>query len=166
MAKVTLRGKVGSNKTYAAAFVTGDAEVDAVLAQFEPKFQRKYGRKAAGKAAKLVLEDFTNLASEDTGVMVMSATTRAAKRSRKYAFGRMVVIDREKLFALAEEEGKELSPDKKRGGEPYFYPMVIEFGDHDTEAQKPLRMATYGNEAEIRKNFLDELRRQIAETKP
>lgn len=148
------------------AYVTGDKQIDAVLAQFEPKFQKKYGRRAARDAAKFILADFKAEAPEDTGAMVASAKVKAAKRSRSFAFGSLVVLDREKLVQEAEARGKEMSLDKKRGGEPYFYPAIVEFGDSDTPAQKPLRRALYGNEAAVRQKFMDALKEQIRATKP
>jgi HK97 gp10 family phage protein len=148
------------------AFVTGDKEVDKVLANFEPKWQKKHGRRAARDAAKFALADFKNLAPEDTGAMVAAAKVKAAKRSRKFAFGSLIHIDRDKMFAHRKAEGERVALDKKRGGEPFFYPSVIEFGDSDTEAQKPLRTALYGNETEIKRVFMDSLRAAIRETKP
>lgn len=148
------------------AYVTGDREVDAILAQFEPKFQKKYGRKASRNAAKKVMTEAKAKAPEDTGALKRSLIIRTAKRSRKIAFGHRVIIDRDRLIKYAGKFGKKISKDKKRNNEPFFYPSVIEFGDKDTPAQKPLRNALFGNEAAIKSYFLDELKAQIRETKP
>lgn len=143
------------------AFVTGDAEVDAVLANFSHTWQKQQGRKAGRDAAKLVLDDFKQTAPMDTGAMAEAAVVRSAKRSRKQAFGFLVYVDRKRLFSHATSAGKELSVDKRDGG-PYYWPAVIEFGDHDTPAQRPLRSSLWQNQGPVRELFLASLRRHIA----
>lgn len=149
-----------------AAFVTGDKEVDALLAQFEPKYQKKYGRKASRDAMKLIKDVYLARAPVDIGAMRDAASIKSAPRSRRYAFGHRLYLDRNKLFALAAKRGKKLSKDKKRNNEPFYYPAVVEFGDKDTPARFPLRKSLFDNESAMRKFFITELARQIRETKP
>lgn len=148
------------------AYVTGDKEIDAVLRQFEPKFQKKYGRIASRNSAKKIMEEVRATGPEDTGAMKRSLVVKSAPRSRTRAFGHRVIIDRNRLFQFAQKLGKKISKDKKRNNEPFFYPSVVEFGDKDTAAQKPLRNALFGNEQAINSFFREELSKQIRATTP
>jgi len=85
------------------------------------------------------------------------------KKSKKDrgAIGHRVWIDRRRLFKRYESNYGHPPGRRKGDDEPFFYPTVIEFGDSDTPAQKPLRQAVYGNERKIRDLFLRELRRAL-----
>jgi HK97 gp10 family phage protein len=141
--------------------VTGDKEVDRALKALEPKLRNKALKKASRDAAKNVLEEYKRVVPVESGAMRDSAKVRVMKK-KKDAMGHSVILDRDRLFALAKARGKQLSIDRKRGNEPFFYPSVVEFGDKDTEAQRPLRKALFDKETAHKAFFMRELRKQLS----
>lgn len=140
--------------------VTGDKKIDAALKRLEKKLRNKTVRKAARTAAKKALNDFRQRVPVESGSLRDATKVRAMKRSKatRGALGASLVVDRKRLFANYEARTGKLPGSRKQDDEPFFYPTVIEFGDADTEPEAPLRKAVYGNEEQIRRIFLTELK--------
>jgi len=143
--------------------ITGDKQIDRNLKKFDDKVRKKVVRKAARNAAKKALSDYKNLVPVNTGSMRDATKVRAMKASRKSrgSLGASIVVDKKKLFALYEARYGHLPGKRRVDKEAFFYPTVVEFGDSDTAADKPLRRAVFGNEAAIKAVFLSELRQAI-----
>jgi len=132
----------------AGAFVTGDKELDAILATMEDKEIKEAVRKATratiknhvlpGYRQRIIAAGFV-----DTEAMLDVAKPKAVARSRTQ-YGTELYIDREKVVALREERGGKIGYDTKRG-EKFFHPVAIEFGVESVEPQRPLWHALNGN---------------------
>lgn len=146
----------------ASVVVTGVPEVDRAMAQFEAKVQKKYARTALNNAIKFVETKYKELVPVETGAMRDATKRRTPKAKRRGDIGRSLIIDRDRLFKL--RTARSGRPPGSRQGEdgPFFYPAVIELGDKDTPAQRPLRAALYGNEQQIKQEFVNQLRAAIA----
>ena len=152
----------------AAVIVTGVPELDAALTNFEAKVQNKFIRTALNKAIKIVEADYkervpigTNEDGEDTGVM-RDATKRRTPKKKRGEQKRALVIDCNLLMKLYFERYGRF-PGKRRGdGEPFFYPAVIELGGAQGGAQRPMRAALYGNEQQVRAEFINQLSEAVA----
>jgi len=169
----------------ATIIATGFIEVDAALARFEAKVQKKYLRTALNNSVKFVQSAFQRLCPVETGAMRDATKRFTPKGRRRGDIRRGLRIDRDKLFALRTERGgrvgqgvvqiglakrgslgfrvaKLLGVKEDRKFADFFYPAVVELGDQDTPAQKPLRGALYGNEQHVRQEFITQLRLAIA----
>ena len=145
--------------------VTGDKKLDRKFKRFamtDNKGARKAVRTASRKVTKeRVLVDFRIRVPKASGALGSRSggvsKVRATKRSRS-KIGHMVVIDRDKLFAEYQRRTGQLPTEDKKRGEPFFYPVVVEF---DTE-DKPLRKSLYENQQETKAEFRRELKKEIA----
>lgn len=141
--------------------ITGDKELDALLAGLEPKLQKKLSRQATRKAAKdIVLPAAKAAVPFDTGELEESLVVRAMKRSRNRIGN--IVTTKEGLW---------------RGDQ--FYGAMLEFGTKE-RVQKTtgravgrieprrfafLRPAVYDNEARIRQLYVNDLKELCNEAK-
>lgn len=152
----------------ASVIVTGVAELDAALANFDIKVQNKFIRKALNNAIKVVEKDYkervpigTNEDGEDTGVM-RDATKRRTPKHKRGEQKRSLVIDRNLLMKLYFERYGRFPGQRRGDNEPFFYPAVIELGGSQGGAQRPLRAALYGNEQQVRAEFINQLSEAVA----
>jgi HK97 gp10 family phage protein len=168
----------------AGVIVTGDKELDRRLAQFEARVQRKYIRQAVNNAVKVVETKARANVPVDTGAMQNAIVRRTPKRQKRGVISRGLWITRRTLArairgvaigkarkqfkgvhgaaeqrALAVVAAKETTVDIEQRG---FYPSFVELGDKDSEGKRPLRNALYGSQAEVRKEFIDQLRTAVA----
>ena len=91
--------------------------------------------------------------------MAASAKVRAIPRTRR-GVGSRVVIDDEELYKQYERRtGKRPQID----GRDFFYAATVELGDEDREADRSLTSSLYDNKGHIRQEFVDALRRAVAE---
>lgn len=139
--------------------VTGDKQIDKALRRLDTKIQRKTVMAALRKSREKAYNDYISRVPVKSGAMRDATLKRAAKGKKKRGvIGVSLVIDRKKLFAKYEAHYGRLPGKRTKDSEPFFYPTVVEFGDKDTPAEKPLREAVYGNEEAIKRIFLNELR--------
>lgn len=148
------------------AFVTGDKELDRILATFEPKEVRKYVVKATDATIKnYVAPEYKRRINEagfiETGATRDIAKKRRVKRSR-VQFGSELYIDREKVVAMRKARGGRIGYDQKRG-EDFFHPIAIEFGTETQEPERPLFKALKGNTEKALSEFRKALRAAINE---
>jgi len=152
----------------ANVIVTGVAELDRALSQFETKVQGKYIRNALNKSIAKVEKSFKMLCpvgvdseGNDTGVM-RDATKRITPKKKRWEFKRALVIDRAKLMTLYFARYGRFPGRRKQDTEPFFYPAVVELGGPATTGQRPLRAALYGNEQQVKEEFVSQLRMAVA----
>lgn len=145
----------------ATVIVTGVAEVDQAMAQFEAKVQKKYIRTALNTSIKKVQEKYIALVPAVSGSM-RDAAVRRTPKGKRGTLRRALIIDRDKLIKLYTARTGKPPTKRTKDDEPFFYPAVIELGDSDTPAQRPMRAALYGNEAQIKAEFVNQLRAAIA----
>lgn len=145
-----------------AITLTGDRQVDARMASFEAKVQRKYLRQAVNEGIKIVETDYKSLVPEVHGAMKDATRRRTPKRKRRGDVARALVIIRALYFKLY--EARYGHPPGRRAGDsdPFFAPTVVELGDKDTPAQKPLRTALYSNEQRVKNAFINQLRAAVS----
>lgn len=153
----------------AQVIVTGVKELDAALLKFEDKVQKKYIRQALNKAVTIVEKDFKNRVpigvdadGNDTGVMRDAAKKATPKSKKRWEFKRGLIIDKARLMTLYFQKYGRF-PGKRRGdSEPFFYPAVVELGGPQGNAQRPMRAALYGNEQQIKSEFISQLQTAVA----
>lgn len=133
-------------------FVTGDAELDAMLRSLPLKLQKKYMRRATRDAAKKTLKTFRDNVPVDTGALRETAKVKAVKRKRGVT-GHRIHIDHKLLVEERESRGGRLGKDPKTK-EPFFYAAVVELSP---DGNKPMRAALYGDEEKT----LNEIREQV-----
>lgn len=146
--------------------VTGDAALDAALANFDRKIVRKWIRKALRDGAKAVAANYRATVPVDSGAMRDSLIVRSARRLRRGQLGVAVIVDATRLFAhQLKRRGRGLWYRRKgaKNTERFFYPAVVELGDRDTPAQRPLRSALYDSENYLRDQFVKDIRAALAE---
>lgn len=145
----------------ASLLLTGDKETDKAMASFENKVQRKYIRQALNATIIKIQNEYNQLVPVIHGAM-KDATRRRTPKLKKNQIGRALVILREVYFKLYEARyGR--PPGKLTGDdEPFFAPAVVELGDKDTPAQRPMRAALYGSERAMRQEFFNQLRAAVA----
>lgn len=145
-------------KAGGGVIVTGDKELDRLLASLTPKLQKKLSRQATRKSAKdIVLPEAKARVPEDTGDLADSLVVRAVKRSRG-KIGHMVT-----------------TKDGFYKGDQ-FYGAFIEFGTKERKHKsgKPvgqirphefsyLRPAIYDNEERIKDMYVKDVRELIIE---
>lgn len=150
------------------AFLTGDKELDELLAVMEPK----HIRPAVVKATDATITNYvrpeyiqkiTSAGFVETGATRDIAKKRRVKRSRMH-FGSELFIDRQKVVELRLQRGGRIGYDKKRN-EDFFHPIAIEFGTPHTKAEHPLRDALVGNTAAALAEFRKYLRAVITGVK-
>lgn len=144
-----------------SVIMTGDKELDMRMASFETKVQRKHIRTALNNAIKKVQVDYNALVPVVHGAM-RDATRRRTPKLRRGQIGRALVIIRDVYFKLYQARYGRLPGKRRQDDEPFFAPAVVELGDSDTTAQRPMRAALYGNEQHIRQEFVKELRAAIS----
>jgi hypothetical protein len=147
--------------------ITGVKEVDAALAQFEAKVQRKYVRQALNNSVKIVEKDFkvrcpveTDEFGDDVGAMRDSAKRYTPKRKRNVQ-RRGLKIDKGRLMQLYFERKGRFPGKRRADSEPMFYPALIELGGSEEEPQRPLRGSLYDNETQIKAEFVNQLRTAV-----
>lgn len=156
--------------------VTGLEEFEGNLTMFTRTVAPAEIRKGTRDAANLVLQEYkvrceqhSNIVENtieggrgdaNTGAMRDAAVVRAVKRSR-IRIGHAVKILRDRLFALyAARKGH--PPNPRRGErEPFFYPAMVELGDKDHQAERPLRGSLYDNETAVKTEFSKSLLRAV-----
>jgi HK97 gp10 family phage protein len=145
-------------KAGGGVIVTGDKELDRLLAALTPKLQKKISKDATKKAAKdIVLPEAKSRVPEDTGDLADSLVVRVVKRSRT-RIGHMVTT-KDGFY-----EGDQ------------FYGAFIEFGTKERKHKsgKPvgqirphefayLRPAIYDNEGRIKEMYIKSVRELINE---
>lgn len=147
--------------------VTGDKELDRALGKFEAKVQKKYIRKALNSSIKIVEKEYkervpvgTNEDGEDTGVM-RDATKRRTPKRKRNTQGRSLVIDRELLMTLYFQRYGKFPGKRNADKEPFFYPAVIELGGIGRAPERPMRASLYGNEAQVKAEFVRALQEAV-----
>lgn len=144
--------------------VTGDKKLDVLLANLEPKMQRKAIKKATRESAKLFKNRLKPTVPKDSGAMAdaiqVRATTKSikkgtgvfkegtAKNGFKYTFqvkkiigkdfGAKIEITRKSLAKQLAKRGLHDKADKVMKGK-YFYPAMIELGGRKRAADAPFR---------------------------
>lgn len=149
--------------------VTGLKELDSALLLFEDKVQKKWIRQALRKSIKIVQTDFkercpigVDADGNDTGVMREAATVRVPKGKKRWEQKIALIIDKAKLMTLYFQKYG-MFPGKRKGdSEPFFYPAVVELGDSSGNAQRPMRVALYGNEQRVKEEFINQLSEAVA----
>lgn len=145
-------------KAGGGVIVTGDRELDRLLATLPAKLQKKLSRQATRKAAKnIVLPEAKARVPEDTGDLADSLKVQAIKRSRN-KIGHMVT-----------------TKDGFYKGDQ-FYGGFIEFGTKERKHKsgkdvgqiRPhefsfLRPAIYDNEERIKAEYVNDVRQLIVE---
>lgn len=152
-----------------AVIVTGVKELDIALAQFEDKVQKKYIRQALRKSIKIVHTEYKARCpigededGNDTGVMRDAAVIRTPKGKKRWEQKIALMIDKAKLMSLYFSRYGRF-PGKRRGdSEPFFYPAEVELGDKSGNAQRPLRASLYGNEQQVKAEFINQLTEAVA----
>lgn len=150
----------------AKMITTGVPELDAALATFERKTVRKWVVKALNDALMMVEKAYKANCPVDSGAMRDATVRRRPRGLKRGEVGRALIIVREKLFKLiAKRTGRSLFYLRKgkKKIEQFFYPAVVELGDKDTPAQRPLRGALYGNENHVRDLFVKNVRAAVDE---
>jgi len=141
-------GAKGASGPKSGKFVTGVAELDAILATMEDKEIRQAVVKATDATIKNYVLPAYRANIEAAGFVETGATRDVAKKRRvkrsRTQFGSELFIDRVKVVALRRERGARIGHDKKRG-EDFFHPVAIEFGDESHEPERPLWRALKGN---------------------
>lgn len=145
----------------ASLILTGDKELDKAMAGFETKVQRKYLRTALNNAVIKVQNEYNQLVPVESGAM-RDATRRRTPKLKRGKTGRSLVILRDQLFKLREARTGKPPSSRTQDNEPFFYPAVVELGDKDTPAKRPLRAALYGNEQQVRQEFINQLRAAVS----
>jgi len=142
--------------------VTGFAEFEGNLIQFERVVAPAEIRKGTRDAAKLINQEYRANQEEhsDSGAMRDASAVRAMKRSR-VKIGHTVTILRDRLFRLYQSRKGRLPGSRAGESEPFFYPIVVELGDKDTEAEAPLRRGLYDNANAVRAEFAKSLLRAV-----
>ncbi len=153
----------------ASVIVTGIAELNEALSLFSVRLQKKYIRKALRNSLKKVQADFKERVpvgededGEETGVMRDSAKIRAKKRSRKNVLGLSLVIDRKTYMQLYFERYGRFPGARRGDSEPFFVPAAIELGGAEGDSQRPMRAALYGNEQQVKAEFISQLTEAVA----
>lgn len=128
--------------------ITGVKELDKAFESFEPKLQKKIGRKAARAAAKPVLESARSHVPIDFGTLHDSLKIKALKRSRKNKHIAGVRV---------------LTGEESFKGET-FYGAFIEFGTSTIQGRGFMRLAHDENRENVRQIFVNTIKPLIAET--
>lgn len=156
----------------ASIILTGDAALDRSLAELERKVQNKAVRKALDNSLKMVEADYKRLVPVDTGAMRDAVRRKAPKGRRRGEIVRELVLDRVLLQVLrlartgaTKARGRKAiqAAHAQQINEAFFYPAVVELGDKDTPAQRPMRAALYDNSQRIMAEFVKQLRALLAE---
>lgn len=132
--------------------VTGLEECDGNLMTFERVVFPAEIRKGTRAACKLVEQEFKVRCPARSGAMRDSTAVRAVPRSRN-KIGHTVKILRDRLFRLYEARTGRPPGSRREDDEPFFYPAIVELGDQDNEAERPLRGALYDNENAVKVEF-------------
>ena len=119
----------------ASIIMTGDKEVDRLLATLEPKLQKKAIRKGTREGAKVVLERARSLVPVDTGTLLDTMTVRSAVgtgrgRLRRGTIGHMVTH-------------------RETGAEDPFYAHFVEFGTRVWQGDRYIRPALYDSAKQV-----------------
>jgi hypothetical protein len=149
--------------------VTGVAELDAALLRFEDKVQKKWIRQSLRRSIKIVKKDFDERCpigvdedGNDTGVMQEAATIRVPKGKKRWEQKIAIIIDKVKLMTLYFQKYGRFPGKRKGDSEPFFYPAVVELGDANGNAKRPMRSALYGNEQQVKEEFINQLSEAVA----
>jgi hypothetical protein len=151
-------------------FVTGLAQLDAKLAQLEPKLQKKFTRKALRAVAKKVVDAIKAIIQVEAfnkGVLYKAFKVRALKRSRGRV-GVSMFVDREKLFAdYTAAYGHPPNP-AKGDEDPFYYLAAIEYGyqrkgGEKVTAIRPMRRGLYDNAEAMKQFFIADIQELISE---
>lgn len=140
--------------------ITGVQEIMGNLETFTREVAPAEIRKGTRAAAYLVMREFQARVPVKSGSMRDSVKVRAIKRTRK-KIGHTVVLDRNKLFKLYEARTGKKPTARTGDSEPFFYPAVVELGDKDHQADRPLRGALYENETAVKHEFAMSLLRAV-----
>lgn len=151
-----------------SVIVTGVAELDEALAKFEDKAQKKYIRTALNKSIAIVEKEYkervpvgVDADGNDTGVM-RDATKKRTPKKKRWEQKRALVIDKVKLMSLYFSKYGRFPGKRKSDSEPFFYPAVIELGGAAGGGQRPMRAALYGNEQQVKAEFISQLTAAVA----
>jgi hypothetical protein len=85
--------------------LTGAAELDAALAAFDLKVQRKVVVKALRNAIKFVANKFKSLVPFETGAMRDAAFVRKPRGTKRGEIKLGLFVSRDKLFKLRKKRG-------------------------------------------------------------
>ena len=178
------RGRAGGAGT--GVTVTGLTEVDKELKRLIVQVPNKFIRRALNESLKIVEADFHRRMEPHnrTGAMDRSVRRRTPKGTKRGIIARSLMISRNSLAksikkmavraaralfkgkhgvgaerAIAVAAAQEQTIDIEKRG---FYPAFVELGDKNTEGQRPMRGALYGNEQRIRAEFVNQLRQAVA----
>jgi hypothetical protein len=150
----------------AGVFVTGDKELDAILATMADKEIKKAVVQATDAVIKndVLAAYIANVEASghvETGAMRDVAKKRRVKRSRT-RFGSELFIDRTRVIEMRQSRGGRIGKDKKRN-EAIFYPILFEYGDDKMAPTAPLRRALLSNRAAVMDSFRKYLRIAVRE---
>lgn len=132
----------------------GSAELVAALKNLPKAVAGKATRSALRDATKVLHRETVARAPVKSGAMRAALTVRAAKRSRK-GFGYKVIFHKGKAQKLRKVS--------KKDNTAWFYPAVVEYGDHDTPAHPFMRPAFEAKKGEALDVFAARLRALIKE---
>lgn len=150
----------------ADVFVTGVAELDAILRTMHDKEIKKAVTRATDETIKKHVLPAYRANIEAAGFVETGATRDVAKKRRvkrsRLRFGSELYIDRELVVALRRKRGGRIGYDKKRR-QDFFHPVAIEFGAPHTDPERPLWRALKGNTQAALAEFHKYLRAALAE---
>lgn len=141
------------------SIITGDKEIDAMMAKLEKKVQTKIVRDALKSGMQPMLQAAISKAPRDENKLAKRIKIRAGKRSRGYI--------RRSIVVLAKDFPAESAKDKSK---PQFYPAFVEYGLGSGEENYPrqpyLRPAFDETSDYVRGHVMREIRdKLIAATK-
>jgi hypothetical protein len=146
-------------------FVTGDKELDRILATFEQKEVAKAVRKATRATVKnYVLPEYrrriAELGFEETDATTDAMKVRAVKRSRVRS-GTELRANRNVAVQKRRSRGGRIG--KEKNGKDFFQPRAIEFGDENDPPERPMFKALKSNAQHAIAEFRKHLRIAINE---
>lgn len=158
--------------------VTGDKQLDRVLANLEPKMQKKHIKKATREVAKQVMARARQLTPVKTGALAASYQVRATTKNITVNTGRVSSKGFQIKSTVAQQFGAKVEVTRKtyakqvqkRGGSyavdaEYFPPAHIELGTKTTKPHPSMRTALKSLSEKARGMFVVELRKLIANPK-
>ncbi len=130
--------------------LTGDKQVDRMLATLEPKLQKKAIRKGTREGAKIVLQRAKQLVPVDEGTLLRSMSVRTAKREGGQRLPRGTM-------------GHSVQHVQRKGKGDPFYAHFVEFGTVKWEGHKYIRKALYDSRDQIVKANQEAIRAGVLE---
>lgn len=130
--------------------LTGDKQVDSMLATLEPKLQKKAIKKGTREGAKLALQQAKRLVPIDTKTLLRSMTVRTAKREGGQRLSRGL-------------SGHAVVHVQRKGKGDPFYAHFVEFGTKKWHGHRYIRKALYDSQSAIVKANRDAIKEGVIE---